>query len=136
MNKFGVVDRKDRQRNSQILLVEDENIVAMDIKKMIEELGFQVCGIASSGEVAVRMVEEKSTDLVLMDIGLKGKMDGIETFIFIQRRFSIPGIYLTSYNDGRTLNRAMETKPQGILIKPCGKFEMKQSIENALGKGK
>ncbi len=81
--------------SAKILIVEDERIVALDIKSSLENLGYTVTGIVASGEAALTKVAESRPDLVLMDINLKGDMDGVETAEQIRAHFSIPVIYLT-----------------------------------------
>ena len=95
----------------KILVVEDEIIVGMEIKDRLERLGYSVIDTVSSGEEAVKRAEETSPDLVLMDIRLKGDMDGIEAAKRIRHRFNIPVIYLTAYADDETIKRARITEP-------------------------
>jgi len=121
-----------KRRKFRILLVEDENIVAMDIKNMLMELGYLVCGPVSSGPEAIKSVKEKNPGLVLMDIRLKGEMDGIEASKRIHKIINIPIIYMTSYTDDQTFNRAKKTNPQGYLIKPLEKFEIKNIIDQVI----
>ncbi|HID43340.1 MAG TPA: PAS domain S-box protein [Archaeoglobaceae archaeon] len=121
---------------TKVLIVEDENIVAMDIKYTLKNLGYTVSGIASSGEEAIKLVEETSPDIVLMDIMLRGEMDGIQAAEIIRSRHYIPVIYLTAYSDSRTLQRAKVTEPFGYILKPFEEKELKTSIEIALYKHK
>ncbi|MDI6644053.1 MAG: methanogen output domain 1-containing protein [Methanobacteriaceae archaeon] len=122
--------------NTRLLVVEDESIVAMDIKHRAEGLGYDVLGIAASGEEAINKTEEKLPDLVLMDIVLKGKMDGIQAAQEIRERFDIPVVYLTAYSDEKTLSRAKLTGPFGYIIKPFEDRELHSAIEVALYKHK
>jgi len=101
-----------------LLIVEDESIVALYIKYRAELLGYEVVGIASSGEEALKLIKEKKPDLVLMDIVLKGEMDGIEAAEIIKRDYNILVVYLTAHSDKETLDRAKQTEPFGYLIKP------------------
>ncbi|MCB9114809.1 MAG: response regulator [Caldilinea sp.] len=117
---------------AQILVVEDEIIVALDIQARLQELGHAVVGIASSGEDAIRTAEDAVPDLALMDIRLRGEMDGIETAALLRERFDCPVIYLTSYGDEETLQRAKLTEPYGFLIKPFEERELHGTIEMAL----
>jgi len=94
----------------KILIVEDERIVAEDIRTKLEYVGYVVAGIASSGEEALKKTEKLQPDLVLMDIVLEGKMDGIEAAAQILSRFNIPVVYLTAYSDERTLKKAKATE--------------------------
>ncbi|HQY92544.1 response regulator [Caldilinea sp.] len=106
------------RRRAKILLVEDEAIVALDIKTRLLHLGHEVVGVTSSGEDAIKAVEATRPDLVLMDIRLRGKLDGIEAAQQLRARFDVAVIYLTAYGDDATLQRAKLTEPYGFLIKP------------------
>lgn len=118
----------------KILIVEDESIVAMDIKHRAEGLGYQVIGVTPSGEEALELVRENPPDLILMDIVLKGKMDGIEAAQRIHDDFDIPVLYLTAYSDEETLKRAKITEPFGYIIKPFEDRELHSSVEIAIYK--
>lgn len=119
---------------SRILVVEDEAIVAMGIKQKLEELGHQVVDIAYNGEDAVQIAHETEPDLILMDIVLKGDIDGIEAAAKIRNLLDIPVIYLTAYSDEEVLERARMTEPYGYIIKPFKKSELNANIEMALYK--
>ncbi|VVB97201.1 Chemotaxis protein CheY [uncultured archaeon] len=121
---------------SQILVVEDEALVAEDIRRTIHNLGYIVLSTASSGKEALKKVDELRPDLVLMDIVLQGEMDGIETAREIRSRFNIPVVYLTAYSDGEILERAKLTEPFGYIIKPFKERELKINIVIALYKHK
>ncbi|MCK4250879.1 PAS domain S-box protein [candidate division WOR-3 bacterium] len=121
---------------TKILIVEDEKIVAVDIKNTLLHLGYAVCGIALSGEDALKQIKETQPALVLMDIVLKGDMDGIETAEHVRHRFNTPVIYLTAYADHKTLERAKITEPFGYIIKPFEEKELYTAIEMALYKHK
>ena len=123
-------------KKKQILVVEDERIVAADIKMSAQRLGYDVCGIAFSGEEAIKKAEEMNPDLVLMDIVLEGEMDGIEAASSIRTRFDIPIVYLTAYADEKTLERAKITEPFGYIIKPYDDKCLYTSIEIAFYKRK
>jgi PAS domain S-box-containing protein len=118
----------------KILVVEDENIVALDIKNRLKALGYEVPAIAHTGEQAIAKVKESRPDLVLMDIMLKGKLDGIETSNLVREKFDIPVIYLTAYADQSTFERAKITEPYGYILKPFEERELYTSIEMALYK--
>ena len=120
----------------QILVVEDESIVAEHIRRSLQNMGYSVTSIASSGEKAIREVEEKIPDLVLMDIVLQGGMDGIETAKQIRSRFDIPILYLTAFSDEKILERAKITEPFGYIIKPFNERELYINIEIGLYKHK
>lgn len=120
--------------NGRILVVEDEHIVAMGIKKMLKSLDYTVTGIASSGEEAISKAESTFPDLVLMDIMLKGDMDGVEAAEAIRNISKIPIIYLTAYSDSKILQRAKKTEPYGYIVKPFDEKDLHSSIEMALYK--
>ena len=118
--------------NAKILVVEDENIVALEIKKRLQKLGYIVPGVASTGEDAISKAEGILPDLVLMDIMLKGEIDGINAAGEIRKRFNIPVIYLTAYSDGDTIERAKLTEPYGYILKPFEEDDLRTAIEIAL----
>lgn len=119
-----------------ILIVEDERLVAEDIKGTLEGLGYNVTGITDRGDKAIEKVREKEPDLVLMDIVLKGDRDGVETADKIKSEFDIPVIYLTAYADDEKLKRARVTEPYGYIIKPFRERELHSNIEMAFYKHK
>ncbi|MCE8426223.1 MAG: response regulator [Candidatus Methanoperedens sp.] len=119
---------------TQILVVEDESIVAEDIKRSLQMLGYVVPSIVSTGEMAIKKVEELHPDLVMMDIMLKGKMDGIEAAGQIHAKYNIPIVYLTAFSDDKILERAKVTEPLGYIIKPFKERELYITIEMALFK--
>jgi CheY-like chemotaxis protein len=116
----------------RILIVEDEHIVAMGIKRMLKNLGYTVTGVASSGEDAIVKAESTFPDVVLMDIMLKGDMDGVEAAKKIKEKFEIPIVYLTAYSDNKILERAKTTEPLGYIIKPFDEKDLYSNIEVAL----
>ena len=116
----------------QILIVEDESIVALDIQNRLRRLGYTVAGFVASGEDAIVKTAEIKPDLVLMDIKLKGAMDGIEAAGQIKAKFGTPSIYLTAFADEATLQRAKETEPLGYLIKPFEERELLATIRMAM----
>lgn len=119
---------------SNILIVEDELLIAETLSITLEMIGYKITDIVSSGEKALQSIEKNIPDLVLMDIVLRGDMDGIETAYLIQKSYNIPVIYLTSYSDVGTLDRAKKTSPYGYLIKPFKENELRATIEVALQK--
>ncbi len=116
----------------QILVVEDETIVALDIKQRLTRLGYTVPALAASGAEALDKAIKTQPDLVLMDIKLKGEMDGVTAAKQIRSRFDIPVIYLTAFADGPTLQRAKMTAPYGYLLKPFEEKELYSTIEMVL----
>jgi diguanylate cyclase (GGDEF)-like protein/PAS domain S-box-containing protein len=119
---------------AQILVVEDEKIVARNIQERLKSFGYAVSGVASSGEEAIRKADKLQPDLVLMDIMLKGEMDGVQAATEIRERFHIPVIYLTAFADEYTLQRASITEPFGYILKPFEERELHTIIEMALYK--
>lgn len=117
-----------------ILVVEDESIVAKDIQVCLRKLGYDVVGVVSSGEEAVEKAQEFDLDLVMMDIMLKGEMSGIEAADIIRKKKSIPVIFLTAYTDRNTVDKAKETEPYGYIIKPFKEIDIQTAIEIALYK--
>jgi PAS domain S-box-containing protein len=116
----------------KILIVEDERIIALDIKRILSHLKYEVVGIASSGNQALEMVKHYQPNLILMDIKLEGDMDGIETAQIIREKYNLPVIYLTSYTDESTLQSAKYTEPFGYILKPFEERELYATIEMAL----
>ena len=119
---------------ARIMVTEDESIVAFDLKSTLEGLGHTVPAVAASGEEAIRKAEETRPDLVLMDIMLKGDMDGVEAAGHIRARFGIPVVFVTAYADETILARAKETEPYGYIIKPFEEREVFATVEIALRK--
>ena len=117
-----------------VLVVEDQGIIAQDIQQILIGWGYAVPAIATSGEMAVQKATELQPDLVLMDIVLKGKMDGIQAAEQIHARLDIPVIFLTAYADEETLQRAKITEPYGYLLKPFKERDLRTSIDIALYK--
>jgi two-component system, response regulator PdtaR len=121
-----------KTEKAKILIVEDDRYAAICIKQTLESFGFNAIEIAVSGEEAVRKAKEMNADVVLMDIVLKGKMDGIEAAGMIKEQLGIPIIYLTAYSDDKRVQRAKATKPVGYLLKPFLQSDLQQGIEIAL----
>jgi diguanylate cyclase (GGDEF)-like protein/PAS domain S-box-containing protein len=119
---------------ARILVVEDESIVALDIQDRLEALGYEVPATAASGELAVELAGALRPDLVLMDIQLQGRMDGVEAADQIRQRFGIPVVYLTANADHPTVQRAKVSEPFGYMIKPFEEKELHTTIEVALYK--
>lgn len=118
----------------RILIVEDEKIVAIDLKRSLQHMGFEVIEPVGSGEKAIHIAHEQKPDLVLMDIILLGEINGIEAARIIQAEDDIPIVYLTAYSDEDTFKQAKLTGPYGYIIKPVEEKELKTIIEVALFK--
>ncbi|MBU2520683.1 MAG: response regulator [Proteobacteria bacterium] len=121
---------------TKILIVEDEAIVAEDIRNSLQGLGYIISAVVSSGNEAITKIEEDRPDLVLMDIVLKGDMDGIEAAGQIYSRFDIPVVYLTAFTDEKTIERAKLTEPFGYIVKPFDDRELHTIVEMAVYKHK
>lgn len=116
----------------KILIVEDEALIAEDIRMTLEELGYEVCAICHDSERASQALHTHHPDLVLLDISIKGHKDGIELAKVINDHHHIPFIYLTSHSDRATLERAKQTRPRGYIVKPFRDRDLISSIEIAL----
>ena len=131
-----VIDRTppktDTSQMTQILVVEDERIIALNLKENLESLGYSVVGIAASGQQAIEKATQLRPDLVLMDIRLRGDMDGIQAAEQIWESLSIPVIYVTGHSDQSTLERAKITAPFGYVLKPVKEKELSVAISIAL----
>lgn len=112
----------------RIVITEDDAIIALDIERQVAAMGHTVVGVAATAEEALRIVEERQPDLVLLDIRLKGAVDGIAVAEEIQRRFSTPIIFITAYSDKSVIERARAVQPQGYLVKPIRKEDLAEAI--------
>lgn len=120
----------------KIMIVEDETIIAMEIEDRLNKLGYEVPLVTTTGEDAVINALELQPDLILMDIMLRGKMDGVEAAAKIGKKSDIPVIFLTANTDAKTIERAKVTQPYGYLIKPFEEQELKTSIEISIYKNR
>lgn len=123
-------------RKTKILVVEDESIVARDIRNMLVGLGYEVTAVVPGAKSAVQKAQETTPDLVLMDVMLQGEITGVEAAEQIYTNFSIPVVYLTAYADSTTVQQAKKTEPFGYIIKPFEERELQTTIEIALYKYK
>jgi response regulator RpfG family c-di-GMP phosphodiesterase len=120
----------------KIMVVDDEWVVTDQLCRNLKDLGYTVCSTASTADEAIRAVEADRPDLILMDIVLKGKMDGIEAADRINSQFNIPVIYLTAYTNQEYIERAKQTNPFGYLVKPHNQKELYATIEMAFHKNR
>ena len=123
-------------RKTKILVVEDESIVARDIRNMLVGLGYEVTGVVAGAKAAVRKAQETMPEIVLMDVMLQGEITGVEAAEQIYTNFNIPVVYLTAYADSTTVQQAKKTEPFGYIIKPFEERELQTTIEIALYKYK
>jgi PAS domain S-box-containing protein len=119
---------------NNVLIVEDQKIVAADLESTLSSLGYVIAGAAASGEEAIAKAGSLHPDLVLMDIRLRGQMDGVEAAQTIIDRFDVPVVYLTAYVDEETIGRAKATGASGYVVKPYNERELRAAIEVALHK--
>ncbi|WP_281540548.1 LytR/AlgR family response regulator transcription factor [Maribacter aestuarii] len=116
------------KKTTSILIVEDDMIIGANISLQLTNLGYEVDGLLSRGEDALVHIRENTPDILLMDINLKGKMNGIETARAIQAFQNIPIIYLTANSDEATFNKAKETHPRAFITKPFNKLNLQRTI--------
>jgi PAS domain S-box-containing protein len=119
---------------TQVFIVEDEFVVAMDLHRNLEQLGYAVCGRANSGEKAIQFVQHTRPHIILMDIMLKGEMTGIEAAAIIREQFHLPIVYVTANTNAHILEQAKITEPFGFIVKPFTERELHVNIEMALYK--
>jgi diguanylate cyclase (GGDEF)-like protein len=124
----------EKQPTVSILIVEDEAIVAQDLKETVARLGYEVLGIASESAEAIAKAEALKPHLVVMDVSLQGDVDGIQTARLIQEKLHVPVIFLTGHSDPETLQRAVLTGPLGYILKPFQEVELRCAIEVAVHK--
>jgi PAS domain S-box-containing protein len=117
---------------TKILIVEDEAVISMHIQNSLIKLGYEICGGVNSGQEAVRMASELKPDLILMDIILQGRMDGIEAAKIIKDTLGIPVVYMTGNADVQTITRARETSPHGYVLKPINVLHLFSTIDTVL----
>ncbi|MFO7850750.1 MAG: PAS domain S-box protein [Spirochaetia bacterium] len=125
---------EDNKEDATILVVEDEQIVAFDIMDTLKTLGYSVLGPVDTGSEALKIVEKQSPDLVLLDVKIKGSMDGIETAEELREKYQVPFIFLSTFSDSATLSRAKKTEPLGFITKSSHKNDLHSTLEMALYK--
>ncbi len=119
-------------KDTRILIVEDEIVVASEIKLRLEAMGYGVLGIVNNGREAIELAERHEPDIILMDITLKGKMTGLEATREIAKSYGIPIIFITAHTDKTTLDSAREASSHGIFTKPFSDAELQAAIQQAL----
>ena len=119
---------------AKILIVEDEGILAMGLKRKLDKFGYEIIGLATTGQEAIDLAGINKPDLVLMDIVLRGEMDGIETAKELIRMYRTAIIYITAYSDDEIIKRVMLTEPYAYIVKPLRESELKANIDIALYK--
>jgi DNA-binding LytR/AlgR family response regulator len=125
-----LIFQKNRMKTPiKLLIVEDDMIIAAKVSMQLTNLGYEVTGIVPRGEEAIRHVEDNIPDIVLLDINLKGTLDGIETALAIHKIADIPVIYITANTDEATFNRAKGTRPHAFISKPIKNLDLQRAIE-------
>ena len=117
---------------AKILIVEDEAIIAAEIESNLQSLGYEITSVVNTGKKAIEKVEIDKPDIILMDIRIKGEMDGIDAAEIIRSRFGVPVIFSTAYTDEERIQRAKITMPFGYLLKPIQDRDLKVTVEMAL----
>src|ERR1051326_2937479 len=126
--------RRTEDKKRQILVVEDDGLIAADIQSRLERLGYVVPAIAQTGEEAIRYAHSGAFDLILMDVRLKGQLDGIATAQALNDWTQFPIVYMTAFSDQATIDRAKQTNPLGYVTKPIGDANLRSVVEIALHK--
>lgn len=120
--------------SKKILIVEDESIIAAEIEALLTKMNYKVVGKVRNGDKALDFFSTKKFDLALLDISIKGTLDGVELAKIIKTKYKFPFVFLTSYSDLGTLERVKETLPYGFIVKPFTENDLRSSIELALFK--
>ncbi len=121
---------------ARVLIVEDDEILSLELTEDLEEAGYEVTAVAASGEEALECARQALPDVALMDVRLKGAMDGVEAAAELKGRFGVSSVYLTGNSDAKLLERAAITEPFGYLIKPCSRTALRAAIEIAVCKSR
>jgi CheY-like chemotaxis protein len=111
-------------KQGRILIVEDERIIALDVEDMLQSMGYEVVAVMSSGEEAIQKAEQENPDLVLMDINLKGRLDGVDAAKHIRKHLNIPVIYTSGSTDERTMKRMENIEADAFIPKPYSNVEL------------
>ncbi|SLM31937.1 hypothetical protein MTBBW1_500002 [Desulfamplus magnetovallimortis] len=136
MDKIAINSHTKHGEHIKILLVEDERVVALSIEESLISLGYTISGNVDSGNAAIESAASNLPDLALMDIRIKGDMDGIDTAMELKRVFDVPVVFLTAYSDQDVLDRAKLVKPLGYLMKPCKSTDLKAVVEISMCKAR
>lgn len=118
-----------------LLLVEDEAILALAIERLLTKASYRVCRRVASGEQAIEAAREENPDFILMDIRLAGQLDGIETALRIRDFSQVPIVFMTGYQDDATRKRAMMLSPRAFLTKPVGLYDLKPLLDEVIMSG-
>jgi DNA-binding NarL/FixJ family response regulator len=118
--------------NIRVLVVEDEPLIAEDIRETLDNIDFEVSGVAYDSDSALDELESNTPDIVLLDVNLGSEIDGIDIAEIINKKYQIPFIYLTSYADRGTVDRAKHTRPMGYIVKPFDERDLFTTLEIAL----
>lgn len=121
------------QLHGTVLVVEDEELIAMLLSDMLEEMGLSVCGKAATASHAVELAELHRPSLVLMDVRLEGTADGVDAALEIDRRFGIPIVFVTGSSDNATVDRIQQGHPAAILFKPILPQQLRATVEKIFG---
>ena len=116
----------------KVLIVEDESIIAMETESVLTGLGYEIVAIVDTGEKAIEVTEQQKPDIILMDIRIKGEIDGIDTAEIIRSKFEIPVVFLTAHLDEERLEKVKLTMPFGYILKPIKERDLKVTLEMAL----
>jgi DNA-binding NtrC family response regulator len=119
---------------AKVLIVEDDNISGLTLRRLLERKGYEITGVVPSGERALKSIEKNMPEIVLMDIWLDGDMDGIEVTEHINDKWNMPVIYITAHTDVPTMVRANQTKHHGYLKKPVDDIDLMITLESVLRK--
>lgn len=115
-----------------VLIVEDEALIAEELRERLSRMGFVVIATVDSAEESIAIATREHVDLVLMDIRLKGKKDGVQAARDIRRQVDVPIVFLTAHSDRRTVERAKQTEHDGFILKPFHRQELQSTIEIAM----
>jgi two-component system, response regulator PdtaR len=120
------------KKQLRVILAEDESIIALDLKRKLESFGYKVLCTVRSGEAAIAKTEELRPDLMIVDVGLMGKISGISAVTTLRLSMHLPVVFVTAYSDDATKNEMMRIAPVGFVAKPIATSELRSSIEQVL----